>query len=314
MAEYTTEVRSICEFYAGLRESKGQNDVMNIIERSRGSIFDFSYPIFDPSYKAVLETKILSHYYTREIGEETVGLWKHRLNSKLNEIMPYYNKLYESEAMKIDPLTNIFKKIEGNKNGTENGEDTRIIDAQIDGTKSTHESGNVIDSKVKHDNGSSGSTTTNNEDNHNTESYDNYHEELDHTDKYSDTPQSQVTGLDNGYLTNVRDVHDDKTNTGKIKNDSTISATGSVSSHESKQTDETNSTNNTTVASETDKERRSTIDTNKNNATTTDEYVEQISGYEGISANKLLKEYRDNILNIDLMIINDLGELFFTLW
>ena len=57
------------------------------------------FPIFDENYRSVLETKILRHYYTREIGFETVGLWKHYLKTKLNEIMPKYNKLYEASIV-----------------------------------------------------------------------------------------------------------------------------------------------------------------------------------------------------------------------
>lgn len=70
------------------------------------SIFSNYIPFFDESYKAVLYTKILRHYYTREIGLETVGLWKLKLNTKMCEIMPYYNQLYQSELLKFDPLKN----------------------------------------------------------------------------------------------------------------------------------------------------------------------------------------------------------------
>ena len=104
MSKYTTEVRFICETLSGLKESQGINKVEEIIEKARPLLFDFEYPIFDTEYKKTLETKILKHYYTREIGEETVGLWKLRLNSLMNEIMPYYNKLYESELIKFDPF------------------------------------------------------------------------------------------------------------------------------------------------------------------------------------------------------------------
>lgn len=104
MSKYTTEVRFICETEFGLSESKGYTNVDEIINNVHSKIFNFEYPIFDTNYKKTLETKILKHYYTREIGEETVGLWKLRLNAKLNEIMPYYNQLYESELLKIKPL------------------------------------------------------------------------------------------------------------------------------------------------------------------------------------------------------------------
>lgn len=101
---YTTELRYICESYAGLTESTGYNNVENIINKALPKIFDFNFPIFDEEYRTVLETKIVKHYYTREICEETVGLWKLRLNTKMNEIMPYYNKLYMAWSVDFNPL------------------------------------------------------------------------------------------------------------------------------------------------------------------------------------------------------------------
>lgn len=104
MSKYTTEVRYICETEAGLDESKGYNDVNEIISLARQKIFNFSYPIYDENYRSVLETKILKHFYTREIGLETVGLWKLKLDTKMNEIMPYYNQLYKSALLEFNPL------------------------------------------------------------------------------------------------------------------------------------------------------------------------------------------------------------------
>ena len=83
MSKYTTEVRYICEHEAGLTESVGYNDIDRVLALSVGKIFDFDYPIFDEAYRNVLNIKILRHFYTREIGFETVGLWKHYLRTKM---------------------------------------------------------------------------------------------------------------------------------------------------------------------------------------------------------------------------------------
>ena len=106
MSKYTTEVRFICETFSGLDESKGCFNINEIIEQSRNKIFNFDYPIFDETYRGVIETKILKHYYTREIGLETVGLWLHKLDVKMNEIMPYYNQLYKSCLLEFNPFYN----------------------------------------------------------------------------------------------------------------------------------------------------------------------------------------------------------------
>ena len=106
MSKYTTEVRYICETFSGLDESKGCFNINEIVQQSRSKIFSFDYPIFDETYRGVLETKILKHYYTREIGLETVGLWLHKLDVKMNEIMPYYNQLYKSCLLEFKPFYN----------------------------------------------------------------------------------------------------------------------------------------------------------------------------------------------------------------
>lgn len=121
MSAYTTEVRYICENAAGLKQSTGYADVGKTIQAAIPSIFNFDFPIFDESYRNVLETKILKHYYTREIAFETVGLWKLKLDTKLNEIMPYFNDLYNASKLLVNPFQNVdlTKTHEGNQNDNE---------------------------------------------------------------------------------------------------------------------------------------------------------------------------------------------------
>lgn len=107
MSNYTTELRFICETLANKPQSEGYNSVADIILQAHKKIFNFPYPIFDENYRTPLETKIIRHFYTREICEETVGLWQLRLEARMNEIMPYYNKLYESELLKFNPFYDI---------------------------------------------------------------------------------------------------------------------------------------------------------------------------------------------------------------
>ena len=85
MSKYTTEVRFICEEAAGLKESKGYEDVNQIVQTAYPKIFDPSLVFYDEETKTRLLPKILLHYYQREIGFETVGLWKLKINQKLRE-------------------------------------------------------------------------------------------------------------------------------------------------------------------------------------------------------------------------------------
>lgn len=43
MSKYTTEVRYICERAAGLDESKGFNDVSDILDKAVGKVFNFHF-------------------------------------------------------------------------------------------------------------------------------------------------------------------------------------------------------------------------------------------------------------------------------
>lgn len=65
------------------------------------------YPIFDPAYRVSLNEKIIRHYYNQEIGQETYPMWKFAMRRTMHEVMPFYNKLYESAQIEFDPLATI---------------------------------------------------------------------------------------------------------------------------------------------------------------------------------------------------------------
>lgn len=72
-----------------------------------GRVYLSHYPIFDEGYRTPLNQKILDHYWTREIGQETIELFGFYLKRKMNEIMPTYNELYRSLRMEYDPLSTV---------------------------------------------------------------------------------------------------------------------------------------------------------------------------------------------------------------
>ena len=135
VSKYTTEVRFICESKSGLAESKGCDNVDEVLENSWNKIFTTNCTFFDETYRSVLCKKILKHYYLREICSETVGIWKLWMNTKLEEIMPYYNQLYESAKIEFNPmhdvnLTREHKRTEnetasGNRSATNNIENNQ---------------------------------------------------------------------------------------------------------------------------------------------------------------------------------------------
>ena len=274
MSKYTTEVRFICETEAGLQESKGYADVDDIITRAIPKIFNFNFPIFDENYRTVLERKILKHYYTREIGFETYGLWKLKLNTKLNEIMPLYNKLYNSELLEFNPLyTSDITRTRKTDYESERDTDNSSSTSSANTTNSSSESSGSTSSE----NSSTGSTTSSG------------------TNLFSETPQGALNGLnENSYLTNATKTSDTGT--------STASGTGSITSSDENSA-ETNSTGNVTSNGRGNDDLKST-----------EEWIETVKGFEGKDASEMLLKFRQTFLNIDMLIIEDLEELFMQLW
>ena len=84
MPNFTVELRSLVED----GEDIGLND----------------YPIFKSEYRDILNKKITDHYWFYEIGHETHFMFARQMRTKMNEIMPYYNQLYETELIKFDPF------------------------------------------------------------------------------------------------------------------------------------------------------------------------------------------------------------------
>jgi len=275
MSRYTTEVRYICETCAGLTESAGYTGINTVITQALPKIFDFDFPIFDEAYRSVLETKILKHYYTREIGEETVGLWKLRLDTRLNEIMPYYNKLYESELLEFNPMYDVDLTREHSVTASGTKSDTGETSGTATGTRTA--TGTTTGTEV---------TTSSNEKNL-TDTQLNLH---------SDMPQGGINNVEDAdYLTDV------KKNTGNMLE----SNDGNSSSNTSGESEST-STNNDSYSG-----------TNKLNSVlnNTEDYLEHVMGKQGTTSfSKLLQEYRQTFLNIDMQVIGELKDLFMNLW
>lgn len=287
MSKYTTEVRFICESKSGLENSKGCDDVDEILNNSWNKIFTTKAEIFDENYRSVICKKILKHYYLREICSETVGIWKLWLNTRLEEILPYYNQLYKSALLEFNPLHDVNitrthnRTIDENK--TENGTSTETSTDKNtgSGTRDNTTSGTNKNSGTSSvtDNGSSNSK-----------------------DLYSDTPQGALTGVETEtYLTNARKI----TNTDSSTSESTNSGNGEYKDTGNVKYTDTSERANTKNGS------NSNIGTVNN----TEEYLESVSGKQGSgSYSGMLKEYRDTFLNIDRMVIAEFDDLFFGLW
>lgn len=247
MSRYTTEVRYICESLAGMTHAGTVDDMETVILRAYPQIFSDRIIVEPAEHREELLCKILEHYYTREIGLETFGLWKQKLNTKMKEIMPYYNEMYKTVGLNFSPIHDVDYE--------------RTIDNE-------HE-----DELKRNDKGES-NTTVNNSSNseYNDTSW----------NKTSLTPQGGVNGLD-----------EDRYLTSAVKN-----------------TDASDSTNTASGTTENKSESEANENTDGTYHT-----VEKVKGKMGTRTYaSMLREYRQNIINVDMMIIEELADLFINLW
>lgn len=291
MSKYTTEVRYIVETFAGLEKSVGYSQVNETIAKALPKIFNFDFPIFDEAYRSVLETKIIKHYYTREIGAETVGLWQLWMDTKLNEIMPYYNQLYKSQLLSFNPLYDYdlwrTHNLSRNEDVSDNGKITRNdSDTLHQSTDTTSKNTTDIDSTGDSETDNTSSTTGKS------------------SDKYSDTPQGQIHLIESmDYLTNARIIDTNDSGEGNTK-----------TTTEDNSSSTSNNTGNSVTEGTTS--RTSGTDTsNSRNLTSVDDYLEHVSGKTpGKTYSAMLQEYRQTFINIDMMIIKELNTLFMGMW
>ena len=251
MSKYTSEVRFICESLTGHEESSGYDGIDEIIEQAIPLIFSFDFPIFDENYREVLCTKILRHYYTREIGLETYGLWKLKLQTKLNEIMPYYNKLYESELLKFNPLYDV--NMTTVNSGSKTGESTNIGNNENKRTSNRQDKLSAV--QTDEDSRTNTLSGSNTEESDSLTAGNNVNRDM-----YSDTPQGALTGVESGnYLTNARKVTGE-TNASEVgkrsgTSNSTESSSGRNSSVNTKEESGSGSETNTGFTQTVDKSK-----------------------------------------------------------
>lgn len=94
-----------------------------------------TYPIFDETYRPILNGKILDEYWNREIGSETIDIFMLTIRRKMDQIMPYYNKLYLSEQIEYDALATMDIRSQGSStmNGTETSDTEANTVSETDG-------------------------------------------------------------------------------------------------------------------------------------------------------------------------------------
>ena len=327
MSKYTTEVRFICETAAGLSESVGFSDVESVLEKSWDKIFSPSIPFYKEEKRAELCQKILAHYYTREIGFETVGLWKLHLNRKMKEIMPFYNEMYKTLDFKYSPLEDVdyFEHHENNDTFSETttgsttressttgkSKDTRTDDLSEATSNSSETTGSTTDSSTVSTTVSTTGKTTDKTTSSKTSKT-----------IRSDTPQNDLADFDaEQYLTSAEKTTDSSTQDGNGTSEGKTETSGTTSDKGSSSgtpTETGTRANTGTVKEEGTREETGTEtgsrSENRDNTGTGTGDIHVWGKRGGQSYAAAIKEYREQILNVDMMVIEELGDLFMRLW
>jgi len=319
------------------------------IEIGRQHLFDFDYPFFDEKYKPIFERNFIEYFYMREIGFETMGLFKLRLRSWLRSHMTYYNKLWESTLIEFDPLINTDRKIESTKQADRFQEDaTRkniIFDEVVsddenenvsretseqnttDVDSQSHTTGrSVSDSDVNENSQTSTNTSGNNQSNSTENGFNRVLESNTPDDRLQLTSNADGSGTIE-YATKITEDKNTGTNqtTGSNASEQKQNRLSSTNSHD------ISDTNTQTTADQLqqfqgsenegiirNKQRSQNRDNSQDetgnlssNINDVEDYVYHTMGKIGVqSYSKMIMEFRESIINIELQVFEDMQELF----
>lgn len=206
------------------------------------------YPIFDESYRAKLNEKIVAHYALREIGCETPQMFVFYFGRTMREQMDYFNQLYMSAQREFDPFI------------------TSDVRQELDSTSVNESSGKSSGTQSNESTSNSTSDTT--------------------ADNSSMTFNSEFP------QTRIDDFRKFATS--------------------ASQTDSTGNTH-TSTSQDSTATATSTSDTDYAHSSDKGNSVSHTLGTSG-SQSQLLTDWRGTMLNIDLMVINSLEDLFLGVW
>lgn len=105
MATYTIELRKVCDLYGREEVEKWftNYELSNYLTPSQIE----QIQKMNVWSKEKLASKIVDHYYMREIGLETPALFKHYAKIKMQEIMERYLPAVYSNSLEYDPLESV---------------------------------------------------------------------------------------------------------------------------------------------------------------------------------------------------------------
>lgn len=249
------------------------------------NIWDFDYPSFyEGEAKKAFERKVIDHYYFRQIGQETPARWLHYFRSRMREIMPYYIQLYRSVEL-MESVEDPFKAYDLTETYTEERTDdsestsklnaSREGEASADRTTSTERS---TSSERSEDVGETNSTAS--------------------EKRFSNTPQGSIENLDR-YMTEATKENGN--------GDRTVVTSGGESG--------TESVTGSDKTTDTDKATETSDRTDTHAGTGSMKYTLTRQGNIGVQPlGQEIRAYREALINVDQMVINELNDLFLLIY
>lgn len=345
MATYTTRIMTLVDGYAQTNPGLSIAQKINV---ARPKLFDFDYPFFDEGLRSEFEEHFIRNFYTREIGFETEGLFKFKLENWLTIHMPYFNRLFESETIRFNPLENVNVGINSNLKNQKDQNDvidriedekenqTGTLDRDVLGNQTINTDQKTHDESEQNQNntGTANTVTTSETDttNNTTGSTDTTQNNFDR-EIASDTPQSRLnltTNDGSGIIEYASSIKEDKEK--NIENrDMAENQTGNEQTTANQITNTTNdlnqsSTSDGTLNVDTTSKATEATDEKTNKDTVKNKIGNQkldsaiqvledfakkeIGKTGGITYSQMLTEYRSTFLRIEKEIFDEMQELF----
>ena len=145
-----------------------------------------------------LARKIVDHYYMRELGQETIALWKHYVKVTMQELMEEYLPLIYSSAIQYDPLVNVDYKEEFSRTASNSGS----ADSSGLGVASDTPQGQISKANILAGNYASSTSASENETESSSESEEEYTKTIKGNSGVSATAQKMIEQ----YRNNIRAI------------------------------------------------------------------------------------------------------------
>lgn len=263
---------------------------MKAIYATKAALFDFTYPHSSVYSYQTIEDMLYNHFKNYRIAAheddaEDIEEWKEDFAARLNEIMPRFNKLYDT----WDSIQNPLRTVD--------------IRQQISSERDVADTGTVEHegSSENHREGSNSEQATNESDANNSHAATNYQNgNVEAEKKFSDTPQGSIQNVTDGYLTNY-------TKDGEARNSSSVDSANDQSHNEGQSSSQGTNEEDGTA---------SFGNLQTNNLKRDDDFEETLtrSGYEGSAVAELMEKYRRGIDDYNSQLINAVSDFFIMIY